>query len=72
MKQKEIIELTDKQLKEMLGDEKLGYTKMRLSHSISSHENPMKLKETKKKIARILTEQKARIIKQSAADTAKK
>jgi len=67
MKQKDILELTDKQLKEMLSDEKLNYTKMRLSHSISSHENPMKIKETKKKIARLLTEQKARTIKAEAA-----
>ena len=71
MKQKDIVELTDKQLKETLADEQLMYTKMRLSHSISSHENPMKIKETKKKIARLLTEQKARITNKSAAEAAK-
>jgi large subunit ribosomal protein L29 len=71
MKQKEIVELTDKQLKEMIQDEKLNYTKMRLSHSISSHENPMKIKDTKKKIARLLTEQKAREIKNKTAEAAK-
>jgi large subunit ribosomal protein L29 len=71
MKQKDIVELTDKQLKEMLADEKLGYTRMRLSHSISSHENPMKLKEAKKKIARLLTEERARAIKKSAVEAAK-
>jgi large subunit ribosomal protein L29 len=71
MKQKEIVELTDKQLKEMIQDEKLNYTKMRLSHSISSHENPMKIKETKKKIARLLTEEKARVIKNITAAAAK-
>jgi len=70
MKQKDIRELTDKQLKEMLADEQLGYTKLRLSHSVSNHENPMKVKETRRKIARLLTEQKERLIKKQAAETA--
>jgi large subunit ribosomal protein L29 len=72
MKQKDIVELTDKQLKEMILDERINYTKMRLSHSISSHENPMKIKETKKKVARLLTEKKAREIKNKAAEAVKK
>ena len=72
MKQKDIIELTDKQLKETLSEDKLAYTRLRLSHSISSHDNPMKLKETKKKIARLLTEQRARAIKKTAGEAENK
>ena len=70
MKQKDIRELTDKQLTEMLADEKLGYTKLRMSHSVSNHENPMKVAETRKKIARLLTEQKERLIKKNTAAAA--
>jgi len=72
MKQKEIRELTDKQLKEMLADEQLGYTKLRLSHAVSNHENPMKVKETRRKIARLLTEQKDRLLKKQVAVEANK
>ena len=72
MKQKDIKELTDKQLKEMLGDEQLGYTKLRLSHAVSNHENPMKVKETRRKIARLLTEQKERLLKKQVSEAANK
>ena len=72
MKQKDIIELTDKQLKEMISDEHLAYTRLRISHAISSHENPMKVKETRRNIARLLTEEKARSIRKNAAETQNK
>ena len=72
MKQKDIVELTDKQLKEMISDERLAYTRLRISHSISSHENPMKVKDTRRKIARLLTEEKARSSRNKVAEAQKK
>ena len=56
MKTNEIKDLTIKQLREKLVEERMSLTKMRLSHAVSPMENPMKMREVKKLIARIRTE----------------
>lgn len=61
MKAAEIRELTDKEIEERIDTEKTNLLKMKLNHSISPLDNPMKIKEARKNIARlktILTERK--------------
>lgn len=60
MKNSEIRELSDKELKGRIGEEKQQLTKLRFSHAVSPLDNPRKIKETKKLIARLLTEQRRR------------
>jgi large subunit ribosomal protein L29 len=56
MKATEIKGLNVAELKEKIGTEKEALRKMQFAHQISSVENPMKLKETRKLIARLNTE----------------
>lgn len=65
MKYTEIQELNTKELKELLADEKIRYTKMKISHVVNALENPLKIRDTRRKIARILTELKKRQINNS-------
>ncbi len=56
MKNTELIELTDKELNERLDNEKDYLLRLRLNHAISPLDNPMKIKESRRNIARIKTE----------------
>ncbi|SKC88365.1 50S ribosomal protein L29 [Ohtaekwangia koreensis] len=56
MKTTDIKGLTVTELKEKIGTEKEALRKLQFAHQISSVENPMKLKETRKLIARLSTE----------------
>lgn len=61
MKNKLVLqELSTAELKEKLDTEKVMYQKMLLSHAVSPIENPNKIKESRKNIARYLTELRAR------------
>lgn len=60
MKYSEIQQLTDKELQERIGEEQLSFSKMRLSHVVSPLENPNKIPETKRDIARLMTERNKR------------
>ncbi|MBR2368958.1 MAG: 50S ribosomal protein L29 [Paludibacteraceae bacterium] len=62
MKTAEIKNLLDKELIERLETEKASLSKMKLSHAISPLENPGKIRETRKTIARIETELRQREI----------
>ena len=55
-------EISTAELKEKLETERDMYQKMILSHAVSPLENPNKIKESRKTIARILTELRAREI----------
>jgi large subunit ribosomal protein L29 len=55
MKTSELNEMTNKELLEKVELEKAQVAKMRLNHAISPLENPAKLKESRKDIARMLT-----------------
>lgn len=55
MKIAEIRELTDKEILERIELEKTNLLKLRLNHSISPLDNPMKIKETRRNIARLKT-----------------
>ncbi len=55
MKISEIKELTEKEIVERLQIEKETLVRLRLNHAVSQLENPNKLKETKRNIARLET-----------------
>ena len=55
MKNSELNSLTIEELKQKLDAEKESLTKLKFAHAISPIENPMKIKETRKLIARIRT-----------------
>ncbi|MCF8253812.1 MAG: 50S ribosomal protein L29 [Bacteroidia bacterium] len=60
MKNSEIKELSNKELAGRIREERAGLNKMVLNHAISPVENPNIIKENKKLIARLLTEQRSR------------
>jgi len=55
MKNSELKTLTFEELKQKLDAEKESLTKLKFAHAISPIENPMKIKATRKLIARIET-----------------
>lgn len=60
MKNSEIKSLNDAELKQKLASEQETYTKLKFAHAVSPIENPMKIKEARKLIARLKTELRAR------------
>ena len=60
MKSAEIRELSDQDLQDKLAVEQKALSQLKFTHSVSSLENPMELREKRKNIARILSEMKAR------------
>jgi large subunit ribosomal protein L29 len=62
MKAREISELATKELQERLGTENDNLQKMKINHSISPLDNPSRINQTRKTIARINTELRRREI----------
>lgn len=63
MKQNEVInDLSTADLMERLEETRTQYVKMKLQHAVSPLENPHKLSECRKSIARIMTELRRREI----------
>lgn len=60
MKQEVIKELSTPELLERLEEEKKQLLKLKINHAVSPLENPMKLKDYKKTVARIQTELRRR------------
>lgn len=56
MKYSEIAQMTNTEIKKVLAEERENLTKMKFQNAVASLENPSKLKETSKNIARLLTE----------------
>jgi len=56
MKPAEIRKLSVEELKEKIKGEKESLQKMKFAHAISPIENPMKIREAKKLVARLKTE----------------
>lgn len=63
MKIAEVRELSDKELNERLDAEKTALDQMVLNHSVSPLDNPTKIKEKRRDIARFLTELRQRELK---------
>lgn len=55
MKTSEIKELTTKEIVEKIQVEKENFVRLRLNHAVSPLDNPMKIKESKRNIARLKT-----------------
>jgi large subunit ribosomal protein L29 len=62
MKYKDIKGLSDKDLKDKLKEERDAYTNMKFTHAISQVESTARITATRKAIARVLTEKRAREI----------
>ena len=60
MKQSVIAELSTKELSERLEEETKQLLKMKMHHAVSPIENPNRIKEYRKTVARLKTEIKAR------------
>jgi len=60
MKPSEIRELTLKEIEERIENEQEHLTQLKLNHAVSPLDNPIKIRETKKNIARLKTEQSKR------------
>lgn len=56
MNNNEIRELSNKELTARISEERLALVKLKMNHAVSPVENPNKIKESKKLIARLLTE----------------
>jgi len=55
MKTSEIKELTSKEIKERLQTEQENLIRLKLNHSVSPLDNPMKIRESRRNIARMKT-----------------
>ena len=60
MKSSEIRELSNQELLERIDNEKTTLVRMKLNHSISPLDNPQKIKESRRTIARLMTEKRKR------------
>jgi large subunit ribosomal protein L29 len=60
MKSSEIRELSNQELLERIDNEKTALVRMKLNHAISPLDNPQKIKESRKSIARLMTEKHKR------------
>ena len=64
MKSSEIKELTIQELQERLESEKTLMVRMKMNHAVSPLDNPNKIVETRRNIARLKTEVRARQIQE--------
>ncbi|MBR5030438.1 MAG: 50S ribosomal protein L29 [Muribaculaceae bacterium] len=63
MKNQELRELTDKELKDRLEQAEKDYMQLKIQHSISPLDNPAKITLDRRDIARMKTELRARELK---------
>lgn len=66
MKNSEITALSLEELKEKLNTEQSNMQNLRFAHAISPLENPMRIRETRKTIARLNTEIRRRELEANA------
>ena len=65
MKNSEIKELSTKELKERIETEKELLTRLRLNHAVSPLDNPIKIRDSRKNVARMNTELVMRLSKEN-------
>ena len=66
MKSTEIRELSAQELQERLESEETLLVRMKMNHAVSPLDNPNKIVETRRNIARLKTEVRARQIKEQS------
>jgi large subunit ribosomal protein L29 len=62
MKQSVIVELSTPDINERLAEEQIQLTKLKLNNAVTPLENPLKIKEQRRTIARLKTELRKREI----------
>lgn len=62
MKQEDIVQLATSDLRDKISEETNALTKLELGHAVSPIENPLKIRTTRKNIARLKTELRKREI----------
>lgn len=65
MKTSEIKELSIKEIQERIDNERTFLARQKLNHAISPLDNPMKIRETKRTIARLCTLLKQRMLEEN-------
>ncbi|MCQ2269751.1 MAG: 50S ribosomal protein L29 [Bacteroidales bacterium] len=65
MKQQVIRELSTAEIKERMVEEQQQLVKLKLNHAISPIENPQKIKEQRRTVARLKTELRMREMKEN-------
>ncbi|NJK96317.1 MAG: 50S ribosomal protein L29 [Bacteroidales bacterium] len=65
MKQAEIKELSPKELLERIEVEKANLHKLKLNHTVSPLDNPLKIRKARRDVARLLNELRMRQIAES-------
>lgn len=61
MKQSIVKDLTTDEVRDKIRDERASYIKMKMAHAVSPIENPLKLRASRRLIARLETELKKRL-----------
>ena len=64
MKSSELKELTVKELEEKIDNEVNFLVRQKMNHAVSPLDNPLKIKDTRKNIARMKTELRMRMLNQ--------
>jgi large subunit ribosomal protein L29 len=67
MKASVIREMTTEEVKEKIQEEKIGYDKLKMAHTISPLEDPSELTKKRKDIARLQTELRSRLLNEDQA-----
>lgn len=68
MKQSIVKDLTTDEVREKIKEERATYVKMKMAHAVSPIENPMKIRASRRAIARLQTELRNRMNQQKAAE----
>lgn len=68
MKNSEIREFTTKEILERIETEKSHLVKLKMNHAVSPLDNPVKIRETRKNIARMKTELRKRELTEKKND----
>jgi len=66
MKNSEIRELSTKELEERIDTEKTHLVRLKLNHAVSPLDNPLKIQEARKNIARMKTELRTRELNENS------
>lgn len=68
MKQSIVKDLTTDEVRDKIREERASYVKMKMAHAVSPIENPMKLRASRRAIARLETELRKRMTQTQAAE----
>lgn len=66
MKQNIVNDLTTDEIRDRIAEERANYTKLKMSHAVSPIENPLKIRSSRRLIARLETEFKKRTMASSS------